>query len=270
MRYVLLGGPASNTAVRPGDALGSADLSREDFVNEIVRRLKVKLYADGADMEAMGPLAADPFVAGFTTNPTLMRAAGVTDYAAFVKELTSQITDKPISFEVFADDFDEMERQAHSLSAIADNVYVKIPITNTAGDSSVPLMGRLAAAGVSINATALMTPDQVRGVAVALAGGPPAIVSVFAGRVADAGVDPVPIMAESAGILEPHPELSLLWASPREVLNVLQADRAGCDIITCTPPLLSKLSNLGRDLTEFSLATVRMFRDDAVAAEYDF
>lgn len=239
-------------------------------MNEIVQGLRVKLYADGADIDAMGPLAGDPLIAGFTTNPTLMRAAGVTDYAAFVKDLTAQITDKPISFEVFADDFDEMERQAHSLAAIADNVYVKIPITNTAGTSAAPLMARLAEAGVKVNATALMTHDQVREVAGALAGGPPAVVSVFAGRIADAGIDPIPVMAEAATILSPHPELELLWASPREVLNVLQADQAGCDIITCTPALLSKLAGFGRDLTEFSLATVKMFRDDAVASNYDF
>lgn len=239
-------------------------------MNEIVHRLRVKLYADGADVDAMAPLADDPHIAGFTTNPTLMRAAGVVDYAAFVKELTSQITDKPISFEVFADDFDEMERQAHSLAAIADNVYVKIPVTDTSGTPSAPLMARLAEAGVSVNATALMTHDQVREVAAALAGGPPAVVSVFAGRIADAGIDPIPVMAEAAEILAPHPELELLWASPREVLNVLQADQAGCDIITCTPALLAKLAGFGRDLAEFSLATVQMFRDDAVAARYDF
>jgi transaldolase len=239
-------------------------------VNEIVQGLSIKLFADGADIEAMGPLADDPLIAGFTTNPTLMRAAGVTDYAAFVKDLTGQITDKPISFEVFADDFAEMERQAHSLAAIADNINVKIPITNTAGESATPLMARLAEAGVSVNATALMTHDQVRAVADALAGGPPAIVSVFAGRIADAGIDPIPVMAEAAEILRPHPELDLLWASPREVLNILQADGAGCDIITCTPALLAKMSNFGRDLDEYSLATVQMFRDDAVAAEYDF
>jgi len=239
-------------------------------VNEIVQGLSVKLYADGADVDAMGPLADDPLIAGFTTNPTLMRAAGVDDYAAFVKDLTSRIIDKPISFEVFADDFDEMERQAHALAAIADNVVVKIPVTDTAGETAAPLMARLAAAGISVNATALMTLDQVSEVAGALAGGPPAVISVFAGRIADAGIDPVPVMAEAATSLEAHPELELLWASPREVLNVLQADQAGCDIITCTPPLLAKLDCFGRDLAEFSLATVQMFRDDAVAAQYDF
>lgn len=239
-------------------------------MNHIVDHLTVKIYADGADVSGMAPLASDPLIAGFTTNPTLMRQAGVTDYAAFVKELTTQITDKPISFEVFADDFGEMERQAHALAAIADNVFVKIPVSDTAGTSAAPLMARLAATGVSVNATALMTQAQVREVAGALAGGPPAVVSVFAGRIADAGIDPIPVMAECAEILAPHPELELLWASPREILNVLQADQSGCDIITCTPALLTKLTGFGRDLTEFSLATVQMFRDDAVAASYDF
>lgn len=239
-------------------------------MNEIVDRLSVKVYADGADVDSMVVLARDPVIAGFTTNPTLMRQAGVTDYAAFVKDVTSEIADKPISFEVFADDFDEMERQAHALAAIADNVFVKIPITNTEGESSEELMARLAKAGVSVNATALLTCSQVRSAAAALAGGPAAVISVFAGRIADAGKDPEPVMAECASLLATNPELELLWASPREVLNVLQADRCGCDIITCTPPLLAKLDGFGRDLDEFSLATVKMFHDDAVAAHYDF
>ena len=237
-------------------------------MNQIVDRLHVRVFADGADVDGMAALASDPVIAGFTTNPTLMRQAGVTDYAAFVKDVTSEITDTPISFEVFADDFDEMERQAHSLAAIADNVNVKIPVTNTAGESAAPLMARLAHAGVKVNATALMTCRQVRAAAAALAGGPAAVISVFAGRIADAGQDPEPVMAECAAMLAPNDELELLWASPREVLNVLQADRCGCDIITATPDILKKLVNVGKDLEQFSRETVQMFYDDARLAAF--
>jgi len=239
-------------------------------VNDIVERLRIKIFADGAEVSQIAGLAADPLIRGFTTNPTLMRQAGVADYATFVKELTAQIPDKPISFEVISDDFAEMERQALNLREFGDNVFVKIPITNTAGASATPVMARLAAAGVSVNATALMTLDQVRGAAAALADGPDAVISVFAGRIADAGVEPGPVMTAAKAIIADHANLELLWASPREVLNVLQADQAGCDIITMTPALLSRLPLLGRDLDDFSLATVRMFRDDAVAAEYEF
>lgn len=239
-------------------------------MNAVVDGLRIQIYADGADLTATERWADDPLIKGFTTNPTLMRQAGVTDYAAFVKVLTSQVATKPISFEVIADDFAEMERQALALHDIADNVVVKIPITDTAGTSATPLMRRLARAGVSINATALMTLDQVAAAADALAGGPPAVISVFAGRIADAGIDPEPVMCQAKALLAPHPALELLWASPREILNVLQADRAGCDIITLTPGLLDKLSLFGRDLDDLSLATVKMFRDDAVAAGYTF
>jgi transaldolase len=188
----------------------------------------------------------------------------------FVKELTAQITDHPISFEVISDDFAEMERQALALREFGDNVFVKIPITDTSGASATGLMTRLAAAGVSVNATALMTLEQVRVAADALGGGPPAVISVFAGRIADAGIEPGPIMRDAKSVLRSHSNLELLWASPREVLNVVQADRLGCDIITLTPDLVKKLATLGRDLDDFSLATVRMFRDDAVAAQYEF
>src|SRR5690606_10129617 len=181
-----------------------------------------------------------------------------------------QIATKPISFEVVADDFAEMERQAMLLHGLADNVFVKIPITDTAGTRATGLMHRLAEAGVSVNATALMTLDQVADAAAALGGGPPAVISVFAGRLADAGVDPVPQMIEARHLLEAHDNLELLWASPREILNVLQADAAGSHIITLTPGLLDKLQNFGRDLDEFSLSTVQMFRDDATSAGYDF
>jgi transaldolase len=239
-------------------------------MSEVTDGLKIKIFADGANVDQMIELASDPLVKGFTTNPTLMRQAGIGDYATFAKELTARITDLPISFEVISDDFAEMERQALVLRDFGANVFVKIPITDTSGASAAPLMARLAAADVSINATALMTLDQVRVVNDVLGGGPPAVVSVFAGRIADAGIEPGPVMAEAKAILGAHPNLELLWASPREVLNLLQADAVGCDIITMTPDLLKKLASLGRDLAEFSLATVKMFRDDAVAAHYDF
>jgi transaldolase len=238
-------------------------------MNAVVGGLSVKLFGDGADVEAILALASDPLIRGFTTNPTLMRQAGVAEYTAFAKELTHEIKDRPICFEVVSDEFAEMERQALRLREYGENVYVKIPITDTTGADATPLMRRLADAGVSINATALLTLDQVRAAAEALEGGPMAIISVFAGRIADAGVDPVPAMTAAKGILSDRPNLELLWASPREVLNVVQADGAGTDIITLTPDLLKKLPVLGRDLDEFSLATVRMFFDDAVAAGYD-
>jgi transaldolase len=199
-----------------------------------------------------------------------MRKAGVDDYLSFAKELLATITDRPISFEVTSDDVAEMERQALTLHALGDNVYVKIPITDTTGTSTAALMARLAEAGVSINATALTTLDQVKVAADALGGGPPAVISVFAGRIADTGVDPVPMMTAAKDALRDRPELELLWASPREILNLIQAERAGCDIITMTPDLLAKVSWLGRDLGEVSLATVQMFRDDAVASLYEF
>jgi transaldolase len=208
-------------------------------------------------------------VQGFTTNPTLMRQAGIDDYSTFVKVLTTEITDLPISFEVISDEFAEMERQALLLHGYGDNVYVKIPVTDTSGRPATALMARLSAAGVSVNATALMTLEQVRTVAGALGGGPPAVVSVFAGRIADTGVDPAPVMAEAKRIVGDHPNLELLWASPREVLNVVQAQAVGCDIITLTPALMGKLSSLGRDLADFSLATVKMFYDDAESAGYE-
>jgi transaldolase len=239
-------------------------------MNDIVAGLQVKIFADGAEVAQMAELAADPLIRGFTTNPTLMRQAGIDDYPAFVKELTSTITDRPISFEVISDDFAEMERQALSLREFGDNVYVKIPITDTAGVTAAPLMARLAGAGVSVNATAILTLEQVRHAADALRRGPPAVISVFAGRIADAGIEPGPVMAAAKEVVGEHSNLELLWASPREVLNVVQADQIGCDIITLTPDVLRKLPSLGRDLGEFSLATVRMFHDDAVAARYDF
>lgn len=239
-------------------------------MHQVTDALRIRIFADGPRLDDVSRLNDDPAIAGFTTNPTLLRQGGVTDYLGFVKDLTSIVPEKPISFEVVADDFEEMARQARLLAAMASNVYVKIPITDTSGQSSLPLMADLAADGVSVNATALLTLAQVEGTAAALADGPPGVVSVFAGRIADTGADPVPVMCQAAEILADHPALELLWASPREVLNLLQADAAGCDIITMTAPLLAKVGGIGRDLDDLSLATVQMFRDDALAAGYEF
>lgn len=230
--------------------------------------LQVKIFADGADKPAMLERYRHPLIKGFTTNPTLMRKAGVSDYAAFARDILKAIPDRPISFEVFSDDFSEMETQARKLADLGDNVYVKIPVTNTQGESAMALVRRLAAAGIKTNVTAMMTLTQVRDMAVALAGGPPACVSVFAGRVADAGIDPVPVMAAAVELIRPFPNIELIWASPRELLNIFQADAIGCHIITVTNDILNKLSLVGKDLDEFSLETVKMFRDDAVKAGF--
>jgi transaldolase len=228
----------------------------------------VKIFADGADLEEIGELAKQPGIAGFTTNPTLMRKSGVTDYEGFARKLLERITDRPVSFEVFADDHDEMIRQARLIASWGSNVYVKIPVTDTRGTSTVPVVRELAAAGVQLNVTALLTIPQVEAASAALADGPPAIISVFAGRIADTGRDPIPIMRAALQAMTPYPRLELLWASPREVLNVRQADDIGVHIITVTSDLLKKLALLGRDLEEFSLETVRMFHSDAAAAGY--
>ena len=229
---------------------------------------KLKIFADGADKSRMLELAANPIVRGFTTNPTLMRQSGVTDYEAFARELIPPLRTFPISFEVFSDDFEEMYRQALHIAEWGDNVYVKIPITNTRGESSVPLLQRLVRDRVKVNVTALMTLNQVTSMVDVLGSGQPAYVSVFAGRIADAGVDPLPIMTEALRILAPCKNVELIWASPREVFNVVQASQIGCHIITVTYELLKKLSSLGRDLDTFSLDTVRMFRNDAVQAGF--
>jgi transaldolase len=234
----------------------------------ITDNLNVKIFADGADLDGIRTLAQNPLIKGFTTNPTLMRMAGISDYAAFARDMLDVIVGAPASFEVFADEFDEMEAQALEIASWGDNVYVKIPITNTRGDSSVPLVGRLAAQKVKVNVTAMMTLDQVRHVAEALHAETPAVVSVFAGRIADTGVDPVPLMREAAGILESRPVAELLWASPRELLNIFHADEVGCHIITMTHDLLEKLKGVGKDLDQFSLETVEMFYKDASAAGY--
>jgi len=231
--------------------------------------LKVKLFADGADHAGILRMYANPLIRGFTTNPTLMRQAGVTDYEAFAKGVVSAVPDRPISLEVFADEFAEMERQALKISGWGENVYTKIPVTNTRGESSLDLVCRLARHGVKLNVTALMTLRQVKEVASALAGGPPAYVSMFAGRIADTGRDPVPIMAEAVDILRPYPNIELIWASPRELLNIFQADSVGCHIITATHDLLHKLALVGKDLDDYSLDTVKMFHRDAAQAGYD-
>jgi transaldolase len=231
-------------------------------------RMRIKVFADGADLAGMLALAAHPLIKGFTTNPTLMRQAGVVGYESFARQVLAQITDRPVSFEVFSDEFEEMERQALRIAGWGSNVNVKIPVTNTLGHSSAKLVRRLAEDGVQLNVTALMSLPQVRTIAEALEGGPPAIVSVFAGRIADTGRDPVPLMAAALELVRPYPNIELLWASPRELLNVVQADAIGCHIITVTHDLLKKLPSLDKDLDEFSLDTVKMFHRDAEAAGY--
>jgi transaldolase len=230
---------------------------------------RIKIFADGASLPSMLESARDPKIAGFTTNPTLMRKAGITDYRAFAKEVLTAIKDRPISFEVFADEFPEMKRQAQEIKTWGDNVYVKIPITNTKRASAAPLIKELAGSGVKLNVTAICTLDQVRETAAALKGGAPSVVSVFAGRIADTGRDPVPLMKEALAICRAAGAgIELLWASPRELLNIIQAAEVGCDIITVTPDLLKKLELVGKELAEFSLETVQMFHRDAEAAGF--
>ena len=231
--------------------------------------LRIKLFMDGAEVEGMrSAVATMPHIKGFTTNPTLMRKAGITDYTAFAKEVIAAVNGMPISFEVFSDDFAEMEREGRIIHSWGPNASVKIPITNTTGASAAPLIRRLSSEGVPLNVTAILTLDQVKEVAEALDPATPSIVSVFAGRIADAGVDPVPVMREAAAILNNLPKAELLWASPREVLNVLQAEETGCHIITATKEILAKLPLFGRDLTDYSLETVKMFWSDAQVAKY--
>lgn len=234
--------------------------------------LHIKIFADGAEKMSMIALAKDPLVKGFTTNPTLMRKAGVTDYAGFAKEILAEITDKPISFEVFSDDFIEMERQARIINSWAKNVYVKIPVMNTRKQSAAPLIKKLAGEGIKLNITAILTLAQVREVAAALDPKVPAIISVFAGRVADTGCDPIPLMQDSKAVLAANPATNgvweLLWASPRELLNIYQADEVGADIITVTPEIIKKGDMIGLDHTELSLQTVKMFYDDGQKVGY--
>jgi transaldolase len=231
--------------------------------------LTVKLFADGADLDGILSLAEDPRIAGFTTNPTLMWKAGLIDYADFAQRLLERITTHPISFEVFADDAEEMRRQARLISSWGPNVYVKIPVTTTSGESMAPLVRELSEDGVQINVTALFTTAQVELITAALKDGAPSYVSVFAGRIADAGVEPTPIMSRALDIMLDAPRAELIWASPREVLNIVQADQIGCHIITLTHELLAKLDSLGKDLEQFSLETVQMFRRDAIAAGFE-
>jgi transaldolase len=230
--------------------------------------LKIKLFADGADKAAMLKLYSNPLIQGFTTNPTLMHKAGIADYEAFARDILSEIRDRPISLEVFADEFHEMERQARLIASWGPNVYVKIPVTNTRREPAVDLIHRLSHAGIRLNITAILTLDQVREVAAALAGGAPSNVSVFAGRIADTGRDPVPLMAKAVEMVSVHPGMELIWASPRELLNIFQADSIGCHIITATPDVLHKLSLVGKDLDEYSLDTVKMFHSDAAKSGF--
>lgn len=229
--------------------------------------MKIKIFADGARKDDMLLAYKQGVVKGFTTNPTLMAQAGITDYAGFAQDVLGVIKDMPISFEVFADDLPTMEKQAHRIAAWGDNVYVKIPVTNTKSISTAPLISDLAKAGVKLNITAIMTLQQVETVVASLADAP-AVVSVFAGRVADTGHDPVPLMVEALNICASKPAAELLWASPREVLNIYQADEIGCHIITVTPDLLKKLSLKDKDLVEYSLDTVKMFDNDARKARF--
>lgn len=233
-----------------------------------MKQLKVKLFADGAEKAGMLEMYKNPLISGFTTNPTLMRKVGITDYKAFAKDILTIIKDRPISFEVFSDEFPEMERQAMDISSWGSNVNVKIPITNTKAQSCINLVEKLSKAGVKLNVTAIMTIEQVKGVLPALANGPGGYVSVFAGRIADAGIDPLPIMSEVVKMLKIYPHIELIWASPRELFNIVQADNIGCHIITATNDILKKLPTLGKDLTEFSLDTVKMFYNDATAAGF--
>lgn len=233
-----------------------------------VDQLKVQIFADGADKNGILEMYRKPFVKGFTTNPTLMRKAGVSNYEAFAKDIIAAVPDRSISFEVFADDFAEMERQARRIAPWGKNVSVKIPITNTKAESSVPLVRKLSQDGIALNVTAMFTLKQVRDVVDAVKGGAPCFVSVFAGRVADTGLDPVPLMAEAVKILKEAPNTALIWASPRELLNIFQADDIGCHVITVTNDIIKKLSLVGKDMDEYSLETVKMFYDDGKAAGY--
>jgi transaldolase len=233
-----------------------------------VTQLKIKLFADGADLAGMKEMYANPMIKGFTTNPTLMRKAGIQDYRAFALQVIAAIPDRPLSFEVFADDFDEIDRQAREIASWGKSVNVKIPVTNTKGEFAGPIIKTLSAAGVSLNVTAVMTLDQVQNITDCLAAHVPSIISVFAGRIADTGIDPVPLMAEAVKIMRVKPKSELIWASPRELLNIFQADAIGCHIITATNDILKKLSLVGKDLDKYSLETVEMFYKDAQAAGY--
>lgn len=233
-----------------------------------VEDLTVRIFADGAEKAGMLEMYAKPYIKGFTTNPTLMHKAGLTDYRAFAHEILEAIPDRPISFEVFSDEFGDMERQAREIATWGDNVYVKIPVTNTRREPAYDLVRRLSNEGIKLNITAIMTVDQVRHIVDAVKEGAPSCISVFAGRIADTGRDPVPLMAECVGILKAAPAAELIWASPRELLNIMQADAIGCHIITVTNDILKKLTLVGKDLSDYSLDTVKMFFDDGRKAGF--
>lgn len=231
-------------------------------------QLNVKIFADGAELDGILELYKNKYITGFTTNPTLMNKSGIKDYEGFARRLLEHIPDRPFSFEVFSDEFDEMERQAMKIASWGKNVYVKIPVTNTRRESSVELVKKLARAGVQLNVTALMTLEQVSDVSVALGNNVPSYISVFAGRIADTGIDPMSLMKRAVEIMSPYNKQELIWASPRELLNIFHADEVGCHIITVTHDILKKLSLIGKDLDEYSLDTVKMFREDAVKAGF--
>ena len=262
-------GPSTEPSVRVSSLrgavnwIGAQGMNKEALLSYSISDFKVKLFADGADKAAMLELYHNPWIKGFTTNPTLMRVAGIRDYEAFARDILSSIRDRPISFEVFADDPDEMYRQALQIAEWGENVYVKIPITNTKGESTLGVARELSQEGVKLNITALFTLDQVRDTASALGGGAPSCVSVFAGRIADTGRDPVPVMKAAAELVHQRPGMELIWASPRELFNMIQADSIDCDIITATSDVLKKLRLLGKDLLEYSRETVQTHYDDA-------
>ena len=235
----------------------------------LLDNLSIKLYADGADFDSMVELAKQPYIKGFTTNPSFMRKSGISDYEKFGREILVALSNHPISLEVFADDLETMEKQAHYIATWGANVNVKIPVTNTKGEFTGPILSALSKKGITLNVTAIMTPQQVRQVAQALAPNASAIISVFAGRAADAGIDPVPLMQECADILSAYPKQELLWASTRETFNIFQADAANCKIITVPHGILHKLHLLGKDLNEYSLDTVKTFHKDAASAGYE-
>jgi transaldolase len=233
-----------------------------------VNELKIKIFADGAEVETMVEMSKKPFIKGLTTNPTLMRKAGISDYKEFAKEVLTKIQDKPISFEVFSDNLREMIEQAIEIASWGENVNVKIPITNSEGIETTSVIKELSSMGIALNITAILTTGQVKSVIDALDGNSNAFISVFAGRIADTGRDPIPLMEEALQIMREKPKSELIWASPRELLNVIQADSIGCHIITATSDILKKLDIIGKDLTSYSLETVKMFRDDALASGY--
>lgn len=233
-----------------------------------VDELKIKIFADGADLASMLEMNSKSYIQGLTTNPTLMRKAGITDYERFARSVLEIVTEKPISFEVFSDELSEMNRQGTKIASWGENVYVKIPITNTIGESTAPVVKNLTSKGVKVNVTAIMTGEQVRDVSESLDSSIPSFVSIFAGRIADTGRNPVPIMKESIDVLKMHNLCELIWASPRELLNVIQADEIGCHIITATHDILKKLELVGYDLNAYSLDTVKMFNKDALEAGY--